>query len=522
MGGATYVRIKKNVMFIVALAAIVLSSLPSLACTSIPVEKSASADGSTITAHTCDGWYDARTWVVPAAKHDPGAMMPVYKGLLHDDRTPAVKVGEIPYPEQTYAWFYAGYPYMNEHQVIMGETTIGNRGELSTNQGLLYIETLQIIGLQGARTACEAVRLMGEAAEKFGYIDRGECLTVGDPNEVWFFEVMPPGAFQTGAIWAAVRIPEGHVGVSANRSRIGKIDPKDPENYMFSSNVFDVAIENGWWDPEGDEPFRFYDAYNPSLAQGSRRREWRVLSWAAPSLKLDPTAERYPFTVKAERPITIQDMISIYRDTYAGTAYDKANVPDWYIVDAKGVATKSPFATPHASRDLQLLVDAANERNISIPGCSYHTILQARAWLPDVIGGLCWFGLNNPDTSVYIPVYAGVNSLPANYAVNDRTKFSFANIKESAWWAFDFMDNLVNRRYQDMIKDLRAVRDPFEAEQFLLQPAIEKSALELHNTDPALAKQFLTQYTHLRASMAVDMYWALAEKLIVKYDDKMF
>ncbi|HHY46555.1 MAG TPA: peptidase C69, partial [Firmicutes bacterium] len=484
--------------------------VPAYACTSIPVSKEASADGSTMTAHTCDGWYDARTWVVPGGKHKPGEMAPVWQNLLHSDREPAKKIGEIPEAEETYKYFYAAYPYMNEHQVIMGETTIGNRRELTATEGIMYIEQLQIFALQRAKTAREAIKIMGELAEKYGYIDRGECLTVGDPNEIWHFEIMPPGPFGKGAIWAAVRIPEGHVGVSANRSRIGKIDPNDPENYMFSKNVFSVAEENGWWDPKSGKEFLFYEAYAPNDSMGCRRREWRVLSWAAPSLNLDPNASRYPFTVKAERPITVQDMMKIYRDTYEGTPFDKAEDPDWYVRDSKGNWVKSPFATPHAGPDMMALLDIPNERNIAIPRCSYHTILQARSWLPDPVGAVCWFGLNNPDTSVYVPIYAGVTTLPADYAINDRTKFEFDN-RESAWWAFNLVDNLVNRRYQDAIKDLRAARDPLEEEQFAMQPVIEKVAAELHATDPDLAAKFLTSYTASRCRKAVETFWKLAE-----------
>lgn len=501
--------------------ALLVAALPVSACTSVPVSKGASADGSVMTAHTCDGWYDARTFVVPGKTNPEGTMFECFQGLLHADRAVPKKIGEIPEAPVTYTYFYAGYPYMNEHGVIMGETTIGNRRELSSTNGLLYIETLQILGLQRAKTAREAIQVMGALAEKYGYVDGGECLTVGDQNEIWFFEVMPAGPFNTGAVWAAVRIPEGHVGVSANRSRIGKVDPSDTENYMASSNVFSLAIENGWWDPASGEPFVFYEVYAPSTSLNMRRREWRVLSWAAPSLKLDANASRYPFTVKAERPITVQDMMTIYRDTYEGTAYDKANVNDWYVPDGKGGFVKSPFATPDVSTEFAKLVDAPSERNISIPGCSYFTILQSRSWMPPQVGTLAWFGLNQTDTSVYVPIYAGVTSLPKTYAVNDRSKFEFDN-RESAWWAFDLVDNLVNRRYQDAIKDVKAIRDPFEAEQFALQPAIESAAVELLKVNPDLAIKFLTNYTNSRCNLAVDTYWKLAEQLIVKYDDKGF
>ncbi len=289
--------LKLGLSVIVAMAIVLIAATPFLACTSIPMGKAATVDGSVMTAHTCDGWYDARTFVVLGTKHAATDTFKVYSGLLHSDRAEPILLGEIPEAPETYTYFYAGYPYMNDQGVIMGETTIGNRSELKTTDGIFYIEMLQILALQRAKTAREAVLIMGAAAERYGYRDAGECLTVGDQNEVWHFEIVPPGPLVTGAIWAAVRIPDDHVGVSANRSRIGEIKENDP-NYLYSSNVFSVATEKGWWDPKSGTPFLFYDAYNPSVSLGSRRREWRVLSTFAPSLKLDANASRFPFRLK--------------------------------------------------------------------------------------------------------------------------------------------------------------------------------------------------------------------------------
>ena len=235
---------------------------------------------------------------------------------------------------------------MNDQGVVMGETTIGQRTELRTTEGIMYIETLQILALQRAKTAREAIKIMGAMAEQYGYRDGGECLTVGDQNEMWFFEIVPPGPLVTGAIWAAVRIPDDHVGVSANRSRIGELKENDPDNYMFSSNVFSLATEKGWWDPNSGKPFMFYEAYAEKTSIGSRRREWRVLSTFAPSLNLDSNASRFPFSVKVEKKVTLQNYIDIYRDTYTGTTYDKANVNDWYVPDSKGVFVKSRVCDP--------------------------------------------------------------------------------------------------------------------------------------------------------------------------------
>ena len=515
---------KKNMMALGVTAALLAFTTCATACTSIPVGKLATADGSVFTAHTCDGWYDARTWVVPGGTHEPGEMHTVYSNYLHEDRTEKVEMGQIPQVEKTYTYFHVAYPYMNDQGVIMGETTVGNRRELRASEGIFYIEALEILGLQRGATAREAVQIMGSLAEEYGYIDGGECLTVADQNEVWFFEVMPAGPLEKGAIWAAVRLPDDHVSVSANRSRIGTIDFNDPDNYMYSSNITQVAVDNGWWSPDSGKDFVFYEAYAPNNESYATRREWRVLSWAAPSLNLDPNADRYPFSVKAERKISIQDMMEIYRETYTGLPYDKANVEGWYVDDGKGGKTLSPFATPHVGTEFgKLIAGSEYQRNIAIPGCSYFWIGQSRSWMDPKVGTLCWFGFNNTDSSTFIPVYAGVSSLPENYAVNDRTKFDFDNYKESAWWAFDFVDNLVNMgKYQEAILDVRAARAPFEAEQFALQPAIEQAASDLLKVNPELGVQFLTDYTYSRAEKAVELYWTIAEDLIVKYDDKGF
>ena len=518
---------KKKMVALGVSAALLAFTTCATACTSIHMGKLATKDGSVMTAHTCDGWYDARTWVVPGGTHEPGETHTVYSNYLHDDRVATggkVAMAEIPQVEETYTYFHVAYPYMNDQGVIMGETTISGRRELRGTDGIFYIEALQILGLQRGATAREAIQVMGALAEEYGYIDSGECLTVGDQNEMWIFEIFGTGPIEKGAVWAAVRIPDDHVSVSANRSRIGTIDFNDKDNYMYSSNITQVAIDNGWWDPNSGEEFVFYDAYGPSNSAGCKLREWRALSWAAPSLNLDPNANRYPLSVKAEWKIGVEDMMAIYRDHYEGTEFDKAAVPGWYVKDRNGNTVLSPYATPNVGSEFGKLIDGyIGSRNISIPGCSYFTILQSRSWMDPKVGTLCWFGLNNTDTSTYVPIYAGVSSLPENYAVNDRTKLDFDNYKESAWWAFDFVDNLVNMgRYQEAILDVRAARAPFEAEQFALQPVIEKAASDLLKVNPELGVQFLTDYTNGRAEKAVELYWTIAEDLIVKYDDKGF
>lgn len=214
-------------------------------CTSIMVGKKASADGSVMTSHTCDGNY--RTWmeIVPAARYEHDTTVAIYNGRMHTeypaDRTNMELKGTIPEARSTYQFLNTSYPCLNEKQLGIGETTISGREELQNKKGMFMIEELEKIALQRCTTAREAIRLIGQLVAEYGYGDSGECLTIADPNEVWHFEVFGEGPDKVGGVWAAVRIPDDHVGVSANISRISTLDLKDKDRYMASENVFSVA-----------------------------------------------------------------------------------------------------------------------------------------------------------------------------------------------------------------------------------------------------------------------------------------
>lgn len=499
---AKSVRIRLAAMVLGVVAVVCASAAPALACTSIVVGKNASVDGSVMTTHTCDGRYEFRITVVPGKTHEPGSMRPVMKGGGEGaDMPQAVKVGEIPQVAKTYTYFDIAYPFMNENQVMMGETTIGGRRELQNPDGWFLIWELQRVALERARTAREAIQIMGSLAEEYGYGDAGECLTVCDPNEAWFFEIFGAGPLQKGAIWAAVRIPDDEIGVSANRSRIREIKTDDPDNYMYSKNVFDFAKEMGWWDPSKG-PFVFCEAYGPKDSYYNSRREWRVLSLLAPSLNLDPWAKTYPFTVKPDKKVSVADLMAIKRDHYEGTEFDLT----------KGLAA-GPFGNPNRYATPATLGEW--ERAISMFRCSYSIVTQSRSWLPNPIGGVTWFGEDAPHSTCYVPFYCGATSVPLSFQIGRRDVFD----KQSAWWAFNFVSNFADLKYSYMIEDIKKVSGAFETEAFALQPAVEKAALELYKTDPALAVKYLTNYSNDLADRVVRAYWELADQLIVKYQD---
>jgi dipeptidase len=215
-------------------------------CTSILVGRLASVDGSTMTSHSCDSGTD-RTWmtVVPNAKHNPGEMAKVYyepkrtKGPGDPDR---LETGEIPQVAETYAFLNAAYPIMNEHQLAIGETTIGSRRELMSENGIIDAPELYRLVLERAKTAREAIRIADELTKAYGYNDWGECFTFADTKEVWHFEIHGPGKGKKGAVWAAQRVPDDEIGVSANAGRIREIDLSKSDYFMASANVTALAV----------------------------------------------------------------------------------------------------------------------------------------------------------------------------------------------------------------------------------------------------------------------------------------
>lgn len=496
-------RTRGAAAFIVTLIAVLATwSITSWACTSILVGKDASVDGSVMTTHTCDGRYEFRIEIVPAKDWPAGSMRPIMKGGGEGADLPqAVQVGEIPQVDHTYAYFNIAYPFGNENQVLMGETTVGGRRELRNPDGWFEIWELQRVGLERARTAREAVQIMGKIAEEYGYGDGGECLTITDPNEAWFFEIYGAGPFQKGAIWAAVRVPDDEIAVSANRSRIFELKEDDPDNYMFCDNVFEFAIEQGWWNP-AEGPLNFAEAYAPKDSPYNNRREWRVLSLLAPSLDLDPWAKTYPFSVKPDKKVSVSDLMRMKRDYYEGTEFDLT----------QGLAA-GPFGCPNRYATSGALGEW--ERAISMFRCSYSIITQARSWLPDPIGGVIWFGEDAPHSTTYVPIYCNASSVSPSYATGRRDVLD----RNCAWWAFNFVSNYADLKFSYMIEDIRAVSSKFESDALAMQPAVEKAAVELYKIDPKLAIEYLTAYSNSICDRVVAAYWELADMLAVKYQD---
>ena len=488
------------------------------ACTSVIVGNAASTDGSTMTSHSCDSRTD-RTWmtVVPHKKHKPGDMAPVYmssKETKGPNDPDAISVGEIPQVSETYAYINSAYPVMNEKQLAIGETTFGGKPELKSDEGILDCPELYRLALERAATAREAIRLIDQLTKEYGYNDWGECFTFADTKETWHFEILGPGKGKKGAVWAAVRIPDDHVGVSANASRIRQLDIRDTANVMASGNVFSLAREMGWWSPESGRPFEFCNAYADRNGLYSRRREWRALSIAAPSLKLDPNAENYPLSVKADKKLSVPQVLEIFRDYYQGTEFDMTNGITTKGKDGKVV--KSPVANPFMNNDYRELFRVKGERTIACARATYLHVTQSRGWLPDPVGGVVWLGYDNPVTTPHTPFYCGIETMPKSYMIDGRLKFR----RDCGWWAFRYVGQLCYLRFQEMSKDVEVVWREIEKKGFENQPEFEQKTVELYKKDPARAKREMTEYSHKLANDAVDRYWQLGDDLWTKYTNK--
>lgn len=496
-------------------------------CTTITVGKNASSDGSVYTSHTDDSHRTRSNFLIqPAKKHKNGETVELFKrGTC--DTTPmptysAIKTGEIPQVKYTYGYINSAYPCINEKQLAMGESTFGGREELISENGLIDCERLCMLLLERCSTARGAILTAGELLKEYGWIDAGECLTIADKTEVWHLEIVGPGKGNKGAIWCAQRVPDDHIAVNANASTIKEIDISDTKNFLASENVFSYAEEQGWWNPEKEE-FRWCYAYAPQSRTeiASRRREWRVYDLLAPSLGLDPYAENYPFSVKPDNPVTLQDLITVFSDQYEGTDFDMCKT--LIVPDDDGKMVISPLANPQMPYEMTKMLrlnggwGELGERTISRWYTMYATIIQLRDFMPDEVGGLVWLALDNVATSVYVPVYNSVTDLPKEYKTCGRqTGFS----RDAAWWVFNRLGTLAVHRWGDMRLDLAEVWEPFQTELINNQKNVEEKALELLKKDKSKAIEYLTNYTNEQCNEALEKAWKLGDHLWTKYDEQ--
>lgn len=506
-----------------------------------------------MTTHTNDcADCDFRLGVVPRRKNRDGtrAVAPArfaYPRYIGDDRGTTFTAdyvtdkqypweatkpaGFIPEVESTLSYVDGSYPLINEHQVALGESTCSARlvniPIFDGGKALFDISDLARVALERARTAREAIRIMGQLGEQYGYYgaewkgpdaygEAGESLTVADGKEVWIFHMLPDDT-GAGAVWAAQRVPDGHVAVVANEFIIKEIDLDDPENFMASANVHEVAIRNKFWDPKSGKPFNFRKSYMYSAfhvhQEYADRRNWRVLSMVAPSRHFtsNMTLDDLPFSVKPDKKLTVHEVFRINRDHYEGTAFDLT----------KGLAA-GPFGNPNrydpsymSGAPINLLLAGNFERAISIHRTAYSTVTQSRAWLPDPVGGKVWFGNSQPHATCYIPVYGAATEVAKELTRGSLYKWD----PQSAWWAFSAVGNWMERAYMWISQDVRFAQYEQETQLLKEAAAIESEAAKVFESDPAKAVEMVTKYGVDAGSRVVKTWYDLFFLLVAKYKD---
>ncbi len=513
-------RIMKKTLLILGLIVAGFLGLyqPSTACTNFIFTKGTTIDGSVLITYSADSHVlYGELYFRPARDYPAGTM---YEVIEWDTGKP---LGKIPQVRHT----YSVVGNMNEHQVAIGETTYGGREELFVQkQAKVDYGSLMYLALQRAKTAREAIKVMGELVAKYGYASEGESFSVSDANEAWILEMIGKGEYELGAVWVARRVPDGYVCGHANQARITQFPLNDPENCMYSPDVISFARARGWFTGE-DKDFSFSDTYAPVTFGGARFCDARV--WAmfnhinntmgqyedyamGKVVKEGPNnyaTNRMPLWIKPDRKVNVHDVMNFMRDHYEGTKMDMNN-------DIGG----GPYACPIRWRPMEWTIDSVkyvHERAVSTMQTGFVFVAQSRSWLPDPIGGVFWFGVDDTYLTVFSPMYCSMTKVPQSFAVGNGDMLHYSST--SAFWTFNFVSNWVYTRWSDMIKDVQPVQQGLEEKYIAEVKDMDQKALALYKTDKAKAVQTLTSYSVKTGDATVKRWKELGEYLLVKYMD---
>ena len=478
------------------------------ACTNFLVGKKASTDGSTMISYSADSYNlygELYHW--PAKKYNAGELLKVYEW------DSGRYLGEIPQVLQT----YNVVGNMNEHQLAIGETTFTGRRELSDPHGIMDYGSLIYITLQRAKNAREAIKIMTDLVREHGYASTGESFSIADPNEVWVMELIGKGEGNKGAVWVAVRIPDDCVSAHANQARIQQFPLNDPDNCIYSPDVISFAREKGYY-TGSDEDFSFAQAYAPIDFGALRFCEARVWSFfnhvnkdmaEYVSYAKGETTDPMPLYIKPDRKLSLRDVQNYMRDHYEGTDLD------WrYDVGA------GPFNSPYRWSPLTWEVDSeqyCNERPIATQQTGFSFVSQSRSWLPNEIGGILWFGLDDAAQSVYYPIYVGNTTMPKEMEVGNGDLYTFT--WESAFWIHNWVSNMVYDRYSDKIVHVQELQNKLESSFEANQPEIEEKALALYKESKEDALKFLNDYSNTTITEGLQEWKKMGEYMMVKYLD---
>ena len=482
------------------------------ACTSFLVGKKASNDGSTIITYNQDDYgMFGRLLYLPAGHHPAGSMRKIVDG---DTNHYLGEIPEVPYT-------YAVMGYINEHQLAITETTFGGRHDLVDPNGKIDYVSLMTIALQRAKTAREAIKVMTTLVQEYGYASEGESFSIADPNEVWILEMIGKGPKEKGTVWVAVRIPDDCISCHANHSRIHQFNMKDKDNVMYSKDVISFARKQGYFNGK-DAEFSFANAYAPADFGAIRFCEARV--WSFYNMWVEGMnryidyvdgkhigkAEVMPLYFKPKQKLSLQDVMNSMRDHYEGTPFD--------ITQDAG---SGPYEAPYRPTPLTWTHNGKeyfNERPISTQQTAGTYVIQLRDYLPNAVGGVLWYGNDDPNMVPYTPVYCSATKAPECYDPKNASDVKFS--WESAFWIQNWVANMVYPRYSQLFPSLKEARQELETNYAKQQAEVEKKAQMLLKESPARAAAYLTDYSADCAQRMMNRWMQLGQYLIVKYNDQ--
>lgn len=498
---------RKKVFLAISLFLISWSSVK--ACTNFIAGKGATADGSVLCTYNADDYGMFKSLCHYAAGIHP-------KGSLREiiDYDTEASHGFIPEASITYNVI----GNINEYQVSIGETTYGGREEMVDTTGIIDYGSLMYLGLQRAKTAREAIKVMTSLAEKYGYNSEGETFTICDPNEAWIMEMMGCGGDKKQkVVWVAVRIPDNAICGHANQSRIGKFSAYNTE-VITSKNVITFARSKGWFKGK-DTDFNWKNAYAKPDFSGRRICDARVWSffnhfkdmsrWIPWAEGRDANAEDMPLWIIPNRKLSVQDMEACMRDHFEGTPFSldqDLGQGDWDM--------------PYRPTPLYFECNGKkyfNERPTSTQQTGFTYVAQLRSFLPREIGGILWYGNDDGNMVAYTPIYCGNTIQPECYNTPGADAVTYSD--KNAFWVCNWVSNMVYPRYSQMFPSLKSVRDSLENSYFKNQASVEAKAQQLYSSDKDAALKYLNNYSNTQAQQMLARWKQLATYLIVKYND---
>lgn len=518
---------------------LLIASTVGKACTNFLVTRGASVDGSNFITYAADSHIRyGELYFTPAADWREGSMRVIY------DRSTNQPRGEVPQPGHTYKVI----GYINEHQVALGETTFGGRTELIDPTGIIDYGSLMFLALERSTSAREAIKIMADLVEEYGYGSDGETFSISDANEVWYMEITGKGYTPVydkktgdtinadrGAVWVAIRIPDGYVSGHANAARITTFPLRDGKKsitdkdwkrlynddveVIYKHDIIDFARRKGYFTGK-DQAFDFSAAFAPvdfSAARICDMRVWAMFNEINDDMDQyldyvtgkDLTAERLPLYVKPNRKISLSDMMSFMRNYFQGTEYDKSQ-------DIGG----DPFGSPYRWTPLYWEYEGKqyfHERTTVTQQTGFSFIAQSRNWLPDEIGGIIWFGVDDTNSTVYTPFYCSIDEVPVEFRQGNGDMLTYSD--NAAFWVFNRLAHFKYLFYNRVIDDIIKVQNELENTYQKEVETIDKEALRLYDINPEEARVLLTEYSCNAGKNTVERWKELDNFLLVKYLD---